>query len=231
MAPDWLSGQVVELLRESRSVANLAHLAGAAQKPPGDVILADVAREDASVIIDDLRELEVHEHGSIAMDYVDIQLSAAADRAIEHARGSPADAVVWEDVENRTSENTELSVSFVAFMVLAMLIAAIGILLDEPILIIGAMVVGPEFGPLAGLAVAIVELRGELVRRSLLALVVGFPAGVLATYLMVAGSARDGPRPGGVLARGPRSDSDSSPSPIASRSSSPISPGRPGCSR
>jgi uncharacterized membrane protein len=50
-------------------------------------------------------------------------------------------------------------VSFVAFMVVAMQIAAVGILLDQPILIVGAMVVGPEFGPLAGLSGALVERR------------------------------------------------------------------------
>ena len=44
-----------------------------------------------------------------------------------------------------------LSGSFLAFMVLATLIAAIGIVTDSIILIIAAMVVGPEFGPLAGL--------------------------------------------------------------------------------
>ena len=70
-------------------------------------------------------------------------------------------------------------------MALAMMIAAIGILLDQPILIIGAMVVGPEFGPLAGLAVAIVELRPALVRRSLIALGVGFPVGILCAFLLV----------------------------------------------
>ncbi len=45
-------------------------------------------------------------------------------------------------------------------MVLSMLIAAVGILIDQPILIVGAMVVGPEFGPVAGLCVALVEKRG-----------------------------------------------------------------------
>ena len=37
-------------------------------------------------------------------------------------------------------------------MILAMLIAAVGIVTDSIILIIGAMIVGPEFGPLAGSA-------------------------------------------------------------------------------
>ena len=52
-------------------------------------------------------------------------------------------------------------------MVLAMLIAAVGIYFDQPILIVGAMVVGPEFGPIAGACVAIVNREPELARRSL----------------------------------------------------------------
>lgn len=72
-------------------------------------------------------------------------------------------------------------------MVLAMLIASVGILLDQPILIVGAMVVGPEFGPRAGLSVALVERRPALVRRSLAALAVGFPLGMVITFLVTLG--------------------------------------------
>ena len=104
----------------------------------------------------------------------------AAEKA---APGLPSDAVVWEEVEQRTSENTELSISFVAFMVLAMQIGAVGILLDQPILIVGAMVVGPEFGPLAGLSVALVQRRPDFAKRSLAALGVGFPAGIVMACL------------------------------------------------
>jgi uncharacterized membrane protein len=60
-------------------------------------------------------------------------------------------------------------------MILAAIIAAIGIFLDSPILVVGAMVVGPEFGPLASLCVALVQLRGALARRSATALALGFP--------------------------------------------------------
>ena len=52
-------------------------------------------------------------------------------------------------------------------MALACLIAAVGIFLDSPILIVGAMIVGPEYGPLAGLSVAIVQRRRDVARRSL----------------------------------------------------------------
>ena len=65
----------------------------------------------------------------------------------------------------QTSESAELSLSFLAFMLLATMIAALGIIHDSVILIIGAMVVGPEFGPLAGLCVALVQRQLTLAGR------------------------------------------------------------------
>ncbi len=56
-------------------------------------------------------------------------------------------------------------------------------MLGQPILIVGAMVVGPEFGPLAGLCVAIVQRRREVALRSLTALAVGFPVGITGAFL------------------------------------------------
>jgi uncharacterized hydrophobic protein (TIGR00271 family) len=183
VVPSYQAEHTLDLLKNTPSVCNLIYLERAAQRPEGDVILCDVAREDASVIVGDLRELDIDREGSIAMEEIDSLVSAQADAAERAAPGAPSDAVVWEEVESRTSENVELSASFIGFMVLAMLIAAVGILTDQIVLIIGAMVVGPEFGPLAGLCVAAVHLRGDLLKRSLLALVIGFPAGITAAFL------------------------------------------------
>jgi uncharacterized hydrophobic protein (TIGR00271 family) len=183
VAPPDLSERALELLRESPSVCNVIWLPGAAQEPEGDALLADVAREDASVVLSDLKELGIHEVGSIALEEVDTLLSLRAEKAVEHARGAPADAVVWEEVESRTSEQVELSGVYLAFMVLAALIAAVGIFLDSPILIVGAMVVGPEFGPIAGFCVALVQRRRDLAVRSFVALALGFPLAVAAVFL------------------------------------------------
>ena len=183
VAPEDVAHQALARLVDSDAVLNIVHLHGAAQKPDGDVILCDVAREEASVILGDLKELDIPRVGSIAVEHIETSLSDAAEAAEKAAPGLPSDAVVWEEVEQRTSENTELSVSFVMFMVLAMQIGAVGILLDQPILIVGAMVVGPEFGPLAGLSVALVERRPDFAKRSLAALGVGFPTGIVLACL------------------------------------------------
>jgi uncharacterized hydrophobic protein (TIGR00271 family) len=183
VVPSHTAEHALDLLDATPSVCNLIYLERAAHKPEGDVILCDVAREDASVIVGDLKEFGIHEEGSIAMEDIDSQISKASERAEKAAAGAPSDAVVWEEVEARTSENTELSASFLLFMILACLIASVGILLDSPILIIGAMVVGPEFGPIAGLCVAAVQRRRDLVKRSLFPLVIGFPLGITAAFL------------------------------------------------
>lgn len=183
VAPQDVAGRALELLQGSDSVCNVVHLPGASTKPTGDLIIADVAREDASVILEDLTELDIPARGSISLAPIETQLSEGARQAERHAAGLPGDAVVWEDVDSRTQELTELSANFLAFMVLAMLIAAIGLVLDQPILIIGAMVVGPEFGPLAGICVGLVQRRPALAKRSLKALAVGFPVGIAVTIL------------------------------------------------
>jgi uncharacterized hydrophobic protein (TIGR00271 family) len=183
VAPEDVAHQALEVLSGSEAVLNIVHLHGAATKPAGDVILCDVAREDASVILGDLKELDIPRVGSIAVEHIDISMSDAAEEAEKAAPGLPSDAVVWEEVEQRTNENTELSVSFLLFMVLAMQIGVAGILTDQPILIVGAMVVGPEFGPLAGLSVALVERRVDFARRSFTALGIGFPLGIVLACL------------------------------------------------
>jgi uncharacterized hydrophobic protein (TIGR00271 family) len=182
VAPPEQAEAAMKVLCRTDSVLNVIHLKGAAQRPDGDVILCDVAREDASVVISDLKRLRIHETGSIALEVIDTEISKFAEAAEKHAPGAPADAVVWEEVEAHTNENVELSAAFLLFMVLAALIAAVGIYLDSAILIVGAMVVGPEFGPIAGFCVAIVQRRKKLALRSAVALAVGFPLAITATY-------------------------------------------------
>lgn len=202
VVPEDRAEEALAVLVDNGSVCNVVRLAGAAQKPEGDVLLADVPREDASLVIHDLKALDIPERGSIALENVDTEISDAARRAEEAASGLASDAVVWEQVEEVTSENVALSVAFLAFMVIATLIAAVGILNDSPVLIVGAMVVGPEFGPVAGLCVAVVQRRADLALRSTSALAVGFPLAIAVTYAAVLALRAIGVAPGGLALEG-----------------------------
>jgi uncharacterized hydrophobic protein (TIGR00271 family) len=200
VVPEETATDVLRALDRSPAVINIVRVPGSSIKPEGDLILCDVAREEVSVVVGKLCKLGVDREGSIAIEPVESIISAAAHRAVRAAAGSPADAVIWEEVEARTSESAELSFSFLAFMVLAMLIAAVGILTDSQILIIGAMVVGPEFGPLAGLCVALVARRLQLALRSATALALGFPLGIAVAFLAVLLLRAAGPAPDAIAA-------------------------------
>jgi uncharacterized hydrophobic protein (TIGR00271 family) len=182
VAPADRAEATLAALERSSAVSNVVHVPGAARRPAGDLVLADVAREEASSVIADLRGLGLKQDGSIALLEIDSHISDHADAAVRSAKGLPADAVVWEEVEATTSEQVELSGVFLVFMVVAGLLAMVGIYQDSAILIVGAMVVGPEFGPLAGLCVASVERRRPLARRSAAALLVGFALSIVVVY-------------------------------------------------
>ena len=230
VAPADRSKRVLDLLLNTPSVCNVVMLEGAARRPEGDLILCDVAREDTSIVISDLKELDLHEDGSIALEAIDSQLSAHAVEAERRARGRPSDAVVWEEVEERSSENVELSGVFLVFMVLAAFIAAVGIFLDSPILIVGAMVVGPEFGPIAGFCVALVQRRRQLAIRSAIALAVGFPLAVLSVTGLTLLFKATGVTPAQFGERNHHLHSLIA-SPTSSLSSWPAAPARRGCCR
>ncbi|MFF7773572.1 DUF389 domain-containing protein [Streptomyces tanashiensis] len=184
--PDRTSA-AVRLIESTVGTTHLVVLPGAARDPSGDLVLCDVAREAGDELLHGLRALRIDQDGSIAVENIDLSLSTRADAAEEEAPGEPADAVLWEQLAGATHEESTLSITYCAFMILATMIAACGVILDNAILIVGAMAVGPEFGPLAGVCTAVVRRAPKLAARSLIALVVGFAAAIVATTVFSLG--------------------------------------------
>ncbi|MGB8505117.1 DUF389 domain-containing protein [Mycobacterium sp.] len=154
IAPTELRESVIDVLRRDKGVTHVVVHRNAALDPSGDEVTADIAREAANDVIDDLKELGLKRRGAITLDVVDTVVSTAAYRAEKEAEGDPADAVIWDELAARTREESSLNVTYLTFLSLACLIAAVGVVTDSPVTVVGAMVVGPEFGPLAALPLA-----------------------------------------------------------------------------
>ena len=182
--PDDLTERVLALLAEDQTVTNVAVLDAGFRKPTGTLVLADVARENASGVVGRLNDLDLQRCGSITIDESDTVLSDEAVRAEQAAPGAPDDGVVWVQVENRLRADARLSWVFVTFMTLAALIAGVGRILDQPILIVGAMVVGPEFTPVAAICFALARPRPALLRPALRTLVTGYVVAVAVATLV-----------------------------------------------
>src|SRR3954452_9002686 len=196
---------VLSLLEADSAVSGLSVIRNASVRPPGDLVLADVAREGANDVIDGLRGLGVHRGGSLHVEPVSTWLSEAGYEAERRTPGSSADSVGWSDVTQRAYEDSELNWTYASFMTLATLIATIAIVVDSQILVIGAMVLGPEFGAVAALGVALVRRRYTLLRRAVTTLVAGFTVSILITTLFALAAKAlgwiaiddvTGPRPG-----------------------------------
>lgn len=181
ICPERTTADVLQALHRHEGATHVVLLPGAALAPAGDVIEADVAREAADEIVAALCALEVDHTGGITLEQIDTALSDAADRAEQDAPGDAADAVVWQELVARTGEESRPNVTFQSFLTIACLLAAVGVITDSPITIVGAMVVGPEFGPLAAVAVGLVRRRWDLARRGVLALGIGFPLAIAVT--------------------------------------------------
>ncbi|MBC6458566.1 DUF389 domain-containing protein [Actinomadura sp. HBU206391] len=183
IVPGGRTDLVCELLAGHHGVTNMVVLPGAARQPEGDVVMADVAREAANEIIEELQRLGIDRDGSIAMERVDLSLSDAAETAEREAPGHGTDAVVWEELDRRTAEDARLTWSFVAFLALSMQLAAIAALIDSPILIVGAMVLGPEFGTVAAISYGILVADARRIGAAARTLAVGFLIAMVITFV------------------------------------------------
>ncbi|MET9680236.1 DUF389 domain-containing protein [Streptomyces coeruleorubidus] len=181
ITPSEKTDDVVRLIDKTVGTTHLVVLPDAAHDPAGDVVMCDVAREAGDELLTGLRKLGIDTSGSIAVEAIDLSLSERADQAEADAPGEGADAVLWEQLTDATHEESTLSATYLAFITLATMIAACGVVLDNAILIVGAMAVGPEFGPLAGLCTATVRRKARLALRSLIALLVGFAVAMAVT--------------------------------------------------
>ena len=103
------------MLDRAVAVAHVVVLRGAAVRPPGDVIEADLARECVDAVLAELTDRSLDRDGAITLESLDTVLSDAATRAEEAAPGDGADAVVWEELISRAGEDSRLSGSSRSF--------------------------------------------------------------------------------------------------------------------
>ncbi|HEX4815747.1 MAG TPA: DUF389 domain-containing protein [Nonomuraea sp.] len=180
ISPAARTEEVTAVLEDCPGVTNIVVLPGAGREPRGDVILCDTARESANELIGRLGWLR--DEGSIAAEQIDLSLSKAAAEAVEEAPGEPDDAVIWEELAQRVSAETRVTWAYLAFLAIATQLAGIGALQNSPVLIVGAMVLGPEFGAIAAICFGLLGGRWGLIAGALRTLAVGFALAIAVTF-------------------------------------------------
>ncbi len=166
IVPSDRSERVLDTLVADPRVTSVVRLPGVAHRPEGDMIECDVTREATSDILTWLKEQGLYDEGAVALADAGATPSVNARQAEQAAPGAPDDAVIWDAVVDQARNEASGSWVYYAFLTLATMIAAVAVVTDSSILVVGAMVVGPEFGVVAALAVGIALRNLGLTWRS-----------------------------------------------------------------
>jgi uncharacterized hydrophobic protein (TIGR00271 family) len=182
--PEDLTESTVELLRRHEWSTNVTLQSGVSIEPEGDLVEADVARERVNEVLDELKRLGACDRGGVLVTTPTGTPFAAASRLERAAPGDPDDAIIWDTVQAEAEAGARPTVSSLVFLILAIVLAAIAVILDSSILVVGAMVVGPEFSMIGAASVGLVFGRWSVVSRSLRLLALGFAFAVLVVTLL-----------------------------------------------
>lgn len=188
--PTSLTDRVRQQLVVCDWATNVTLEPGVVIDPPGDLVECDVAREKVGSVLADLRALGLDEVGGIVLTEPVGTPFDAAERLEALAPGHPDDAVIWEAVEAQAESGAVPTVSFHVFLVLAVALASIAVITDSSVLVVGAMVVGPEYSAVAAASAGIALGRWGLLGRGLRLLLFSFVfAIVVITVLSLAARA------------------------------------------
>lgn len=181
VSPPALTGPLADRLAAAPGVHNVVVRAGVARRPDGDAVQFDVRDGAANPVLRTLRELGLDHDGAICVERVDAALTSPASAA--HGALRRETAPVWEMVEAVIRQGEAYAPSFYVLLAVAGLIGAVGILTNSQILIVGAMVVGPEYNAIIGVALGISRRVRAEIKDGLLALSGGFLAAIVLTLL------------------------------------------------
>ena len=183
VSPPNLTEQLADNLDVAPGVLNVVVQVGAGRRPDGDSVQFDVREDAANPVFEELRESGLDRVCIIGVQQVDAALADHVHGTPEHGALRREKAPVWEIVEAVVRNGASYAPSFYILLALAGLIGAVGILTNSQILIVGAMVVGPEYNAIIAVAMGIHKRDRLAMRDGLFALLWGFTAAVVVTLL------------------------------------------------
>ena len=188
VSPAELTGRLVTRLAAHSGVRNLVLLRDTAQLPRRRRDPVRSSNASANPVLHDLRSLGLDQRGSVTVGEVNVVLDGPPSPGGERRYARREQVPVWEMVEGTIRANASYPPSFYLLLIIAGLIAAVGILTNSQILVVGAMVVGPEYFAIIAAALGLTTVDGgqrdwTAVRVSLAALCYGFLAAIVVTFL------------------------------------------------
>jgi uncharacterized hydrophobic protein (TIGR00271 family) len=186
VSPAEVTERLVAGLTADSGVSNLVVQRAAVTQPDGDSVQFDLAQASGNRVLRQLRDLGLDQRGSVLVQTVEAALTDEASHEAPGASYHRERAPVWDLVEARIRADAEYPPSFFGLLVFAGLIGACGILTNSQILVVGAMVVGPEYSAIIAVALGLDRRDRRAVSRGLKVLLTGFALAIAVTLAFAA---------------------------------------------
>jgi len=169
------------LLRELEGVRRVVQQADEAVAHEAYVFVADVEPSCADRLVDEIGKL-----GIGVDDYVLTRVDVVAPQHHhEHGEGG-VDGFAWIEILGQARANSRPLARYLALINVAAVIAALGVITNSSILIVGAMAVSPDLLPICATSVGLVRGNYDLTRRAFTTLTLGLGLVVLTAAVLSA---------------------------------------------
>jgi uncharacterized hydrophobic protein (TIGR00271 family) len=200
VSPATLTGQLSDRLTAIPGVHNVVIQAGLARRPDGDAVQFDVGDETANPVFAVLRDMGLDRVGGICVERVDAALTDRALHDGKHGMLRRQAVPVWEMVDAAIHGQQAYTPTFYILLAIAGLIGAVGLITNSQVLIVAAMVVGPEYSAIIGVASGISQRDSRAAKDGLFVLLWGFLATIAVTLLFGLAVRGSGNTPSAFLA-------------------------------
>jgi uncharacterized hydrophobic protein (TIGR00271 family) len=180
------------LLRELEGVRRVVRQRDESCAEPQTVFTADVEPSAADRLVEAIEEL-----GIGIDDYVLTRVDVVAPQRLHLTGHRATDGLAWVEVMGAARANSWPLARYIALINVAAVIAALGVIISNGILIVGAMAVSPDLLPICATCVGIVAGRRRLALRAFATLTLGMvlvvaTAAILSLLLKWTGYLPDG---------------------------------------
>jgi uncharacterized hydrophobic protein (TIGR00271 family) len=184
--PPDRTDHIVHLLLTEAGATELTVVADSSRVTLGDLILADVPRSVVDEVLERIEAAHLHPDLHVAVQQSERLVPPQDDD------GADEEAVIWAQVVQDVHETGRLSWINVLLIVVAGCIAAIGIIQDQLLLIVGAMALSPDYFPVADTCLSVVRRDWRRAGQALGTLVVSFSAAIVGAWVLTLVLARVG---------------------------------------
>lgn len=169
------AAEVVRALDAEAGVSDISRFPSVLQETGEDLVTAWVREASVDEVLAALRNLGVVRRGNVTFAREHVFVPGPMPWSIPRLDPGSRD-IVWEEVEGQAGFIAQLAARYLILMGLAGLIAAVGIMENSTVPIVGAMAVSPDLLPLVALGYGVAARRRRIVGLAAVSLAAGLVA-------------------------------------------------------